>query len=560
MNDNKEDIRFEDEETRKNQFKGFTWNGNSSKAMLKKVPLKYKALALIIAILIISFVLVVYMPVLNPIYKESIWIFIIIASILYVLIAREKTKLQYLVGLYVVTIIALFISSTPIIWSSKYYEMLGDVTEETYSVSPPNIDEDKVPVVDQRLAETLGDKMLGDQLGLGSQYTIGEYYFITTADDLAWVAPLEPLSFLKWLNNREGSPGYVYVSATNPSDVRLVTEIDGKPINLQYTNDSYWFKNIKRHVYLNGNMTTGLTDFSFEIDDQGNPYWVVTTYAPAFNIFAGRQATGVVTVDAQTGETHKYSLDDDIPSWVERVWPTKFIMEQIEYYGYYKNGWLNSVITQREVVTPTDGFSYVFIDGKPYLYTGLTSVQSDQSTVGMMIVSLQDKSSYFYKLTGATERAAMASSEGQVQQYQYSATFPVLLNVYGEPTYFMTLKDAEGLVKQYAYVSVENYDVVGIGDTVRAARNDYYNSLKDTGKLVREDTTDIKAQTKVVERINIIDGIAYIKFENDEYFYMCETDLSTELLLTEPGDKITFKISSVSGEVLQILEFENEQI
>ncbi len=549
MNDNKEDIKFESQSDAKHDHQ-----------INFKISLGHKIAIVVISLIAIVIGLIVYMPILNPVYRESIWIFLIIFTVLYAVIAGEKIKPHYIITVYVLIFLGLFIFTTPILWSDQYYNMIGEVNEQSYAETPPNIDDTKIPVVDQQLAENLGDKMLGDQLGLGSQYTVGEYYFITTADDLAWVAPLEPLSFFKWFQNREGAPGYVYVSATNPSDVRLVTELNGQEINLKYTNEAYWFSNIKRHVYLNGNMTTGLTDFSFEIDDQGNPYWVVTTYAPSFNIFAGRQATGVVTVDAQTGETIKYTTEDEMPEWIERVWPTQFIMEQIGYYGYYKNGWLNSVITQKEVVTPTNGFSYVFIDGKPYLYTGLTSVQSDQSTVGMMIVSLRDKTSSFYKLTGATESAAMKSAEGQVQQYNYSATFPILLNVYNEPTYFMTLKDDEGLVKQYAYVSVANYDVVGIGDTVSSARKDYYTSLKDTGKLVKEDTTEIESQTKIVERINIIDGIVYIKFEGDKNFYMCETDLSQEIYLTEPGDKITFKASNTSGDTIEILEFANNNI
>lgn len=550
----KEDIKFENEQSQ------HTSGYKSFQTPSFKLKPKHKVLLIIVVVLLLLLGLIVYMPILNPVYTESIWFFLIFITILYAIIAGNKIKVHYLIALYGLVFITTFLATTPILWSSKYYDMLGDVTVEKYSENPPAIDDTKVPVVDASLAETLGDKMLGDELGLGSQFTVGEYYFITTKDDLAWVAPLEPLNFIKWLQNRSGAPGYVYVSATNPSDVRLVTEIDGNPINLKYTNNSFFFRNIRRHVYLNGNFTNGLTDFSFELDDSGNPYWVVTTYAPSFNIFAGTQASGVVTVDAQTGETVKYGIDDEMPEWVERVWPTKYIMDQIGYYGYYKNGWLNSVLTQKEMVKPTDGFSYVFIDGEPYLYTGLTSVQSDQSTVGMMIVSLRDKESYFYKLTGATEAAAMSSAEGQVQQYSYKATFPVLLNVYNEPTYFMTLKDDEGLVKQYAYVNVENYDTVGIGDTVTKAREDYYNSMKDTGKLVKEDTTDTPEQTGVVERVNIVDGLGYIKFEGDDNLYMIDPEVSNDIYLTQKGDKITFKVSSTSGEMIQILEFDNNQI
>lgn len=542
MNEEKEDILFENKNT---------------KPIFK---LKHKLLITFILLIVLFILLVIYMPVFNPIYKQSTFLCLLVFSLLYLLYSKSSKRVYHIAILYLITFIALFMLTTPIFWSSKYRDMIGDVKEEAYSQTSPNIDGDKIPVVDQELAQTLGDKMLGESLGLGSQYTVGEYYFITTKDDLAWVAPLEPRSFFKWFQNKAGSPGYIYVSATNPNDTKLVTNINGKDLKLKYTNNSYLLSNIKRHVYLNGNMSTGLTDFSFEIDDAGNPYWVVTTYAPSFNIFAGEQATGVITVDAQTGKVNKYKLDDEIPSWVERVWPTRFIIDQIANYGAYKNGWLNTKLTQKEMVKPTSGFSYIFMDGKPYLYTGLTSVQSDQSTVGMMVVSLRDKNAHFYKLTGATEAAAMNSAEGQVQQYKYNATFPILLNVYSQPTYFMTLKDNEGLIKKYAYVSVENYDVVGIGDTITKAQKDYYNRLKNGGKIIKEDTSKTEAKTKVVERINIVDQIAYIKFTDDKNIYICETDMDTKLYLTQPGDKIKFKASSQAGDTIQILEFENNDI
>ncbi len=549
QNDNYEDINFEDENARSHSF-----------STAFKIKPKHKLLLSVLTIVIFALFLVVYMPILNPIYTESIWLFFVIIAVLYMVLAGSKFKPHVLIVVFGLIFIAIAALTTPILWSGQYYDLIGEVKTEKYNQSPPDIDDTKIPVVDAKLAENLGDKKLGEDVGLGSQYTAGEYYFITTADDLAWVAPLEPISFFKWLQNRDGAPGYIYVSATNPNDVRLVTELDGQPLKLQYTQQSYWFKNIKRHAYLNGNMTVGMTDFSFEIDDQNRPYWVITTYAPAFNVIASRQATGVITVDAQTGEVERYSLDDQIPSWIERVWPTSFIMEQINYYGKYVNGWLNTIITQKEMVMPTDGFSYVFIEGQPYLYTGLTSVQSDESTVGMMLVSLRDKDARFYKLTGATETAAMASSEGQVQQYDYSATFPLLLNVYNQPTYFMTLKDKQGLIKKYAYVSVANYNIVGIGDTINGAKKDYYSKLKSNGTLQTTDVNTLKAKTATIERINVIDELAYIKFKGDKYFYIAPLDLNNDLYLTEPGDEIRYKAASDSGELIEIVEYDNTNI
>ncbi len=532
-----EEVKFKDEKHQKYEF---------------KIKTSHKLALFIVALVLIIIGLLVYMPILNPVYSQSIWIFLVIITVLYFILLGEKAKGYIIIGLFAVVFIATFVLTTPILWSGKYYDMIGDVETYNYQTDAPDIDDTKIPVVDQSLAENLGDKKLGEDVGLGSQYTVGEYYFINTDEDLAWVAPLEPRSFFKWFQNRAGAPGYIYVSATNPNDVRLVTDLDGKDLNIKYTNESYWFSNIKRHVYINGNMTTGLTDFSFEIDDEGNPYWIVTTYAPSFNIFAGRQATGVVVVDAQSGEVEKYSIDEEMPSWIERVWPTSFINEQIRYYGAYKNGWLNSVITQKEMIMPTDGFSYVFIEGEPYLYTGMSSVQSDQSTVGMMLVSLTDKTSQFYKLTGATEYAAMASSEGQVQQYEYSATFPILLNTYGQPTYFMTLKDRQGLIKQYSFVSVENYNIVGIGDTISSAQKDYYDKLKSNGMLSSTDTQTIKEQTGTIDRVNIVNNVAYIKFRNSENIYLSELDVSDQLYVSQAGDKVKYKVDGTN-----IVEFDN---
>ncbi len=532
-----EEVKFKDEKHQKYEF---------------KIKTSHKLALFVVALVLIIIGLLVYMPILNPVYSQSIWIFLVIITILYFILLGEKAKGYIIIGLFAVVFIATFVLTTPILWSGKYYDMIGDVETYNYQTDAPNIDDTKIPVVDQSLAENLGDKKLGEDVGLGSQYTVGEYYFINTDEDLAWVAPLEPRSFFKWFQNRAGAPGYIYVSATNPNDVRLVTDLDGKDLNIKYTNESYWFSNIKRHVYINGNMTTGLTDFSFEIDDEGNPYWIVTTYAPSFNIFAGRQATGVVVVNAQSGEVEKYGIDEEMPSWIERVWPTSFINEQIKYYGAYKNGWLNSVITQKEMIMPTDGFSYVFIEGEPYLYTGMSSVQSDQSTVGMMLVSLTDKTSQFYKLTGATEYAAMASSEGQVQQYEYSATFPILLNTYGQPTYFMTLKDRQGLIKQYSFVSVENYNIVGIGDTISSAQKDYYDKLKSNGMLSSTDTQTIKEQTGTIDRVNIVNNVAYIKFKNSENIYLSELDVSDQLYVSQAGDKVKYKVDGTN-----IVEFDN---
>jgi len=268
------------------------------------------------------------LPVYNFIYDTSIVFMMIVVTIYAALLIKNKKFVTILIPFFIFVYLGLSIYSSPIVNSGKYYDLLGGVETIDYNTSPPKIDNSKLPVVDEGLARKLGDKVLGKEIGLGSQFTIGEYYFITTDKDIAWVAPLEPRSFFKWLQNQDGAPGYIYVSATNPNDVRLVKEVDGKPIKIKYTNNAYFMSNIHRYTYFNGNMTNGLTDYSFEINDSGKPYWVITTYKPQVG-FAGYDTTGVVIVDAQTGEVKKYSTEDELPKWVERVHPTRFLQQQI---------------------------------------------------------------------------------------------------------------------------------------------------------------------------------------------------------------------------------------
>ncbi len=514
---------------------------------------------LTILIFIVAIILFMYTPNLNPRFASALNIYIVVISLLVLLFTKslKKTISVYIIG----TVLLVFLSfiSSPIFHSEKYYNLLGDVQTYNYNETKPDIDSTVLPVVDEDLAKILGDKVLGEEIGLGSQFTVGEYYLISTSKDLAWVAPLEPRSFFKWMQNREGSPGYVYVSATNPNDVKLVQDIDGNDIHIKYSNQSYLFSNIKRHTYFNGNMFRGLTDYSFEIDDLGNPYWVITTYKPSI-LLKGEQVDGVVIVDAQSGETNYFDNYDNAPDWVERIQPKSLVINQINDWGSYKNGFLNTIIGQKEMIQTTPGSSYVYIEGQPYFYTGLTSITNDQSTVGFMLVNSRTKESSFYQITGATENAAQQSAQGQVQQFGYSASFPILVNQNNTPAYFMTLKDSDGLVKQYAYVSVENYNIVGVGDTIDIAKKNYLNALKDNGKNISGiSETDISV-TGDIERINYIDGEYYIKLLGNENLFSASSDISSYLPYTQEGDKVSISYLEETSDILIITSMVNETL
>ena len=472
------------------------------------------------------------------------------------------TALKVVFGALVVIFIGYQVASTPILLSDDYRNLIGDVQTKEFVEDIPQVDLAKIPVVDESYARRLGDKKLGEDVGLGSQVYVGEYTLISMQDDLFWVAPLEHADVMRWALNREGTPGYIMVSATDAQDVRLVQEdADGNPINLKYLPSAYFNESIQRKVYFEGNMTVGLTDYSFELDDSGRPYWVVTTYDKKVGITGGSDATGVVVVDAQTGETTKYSVED-APAWIDRIQPAAFVNEQLNNWGLYVNGFMNTLFAKKEVLQTTQGMNYMYLDGEWYFYTGMTSIGADESTVGFMLTNTRSKETTFYKIAGATELAAMSSAEGKVQNLGYKASFPLLLNIEGAPTYFMTLKDNQGLVKQYSFVNVRDYSVVGTGETLTDARSNYTKLLYGNDDFTALPSGEEKSITATVERMGItqVDGNTVYSLILKEYptqLFTVSHTISPELAITREGDEVQVDYIDSESMTKNILKFDN---
>ena len=424
---------------------------------------------------------------------------------------------------------------------------------------------DKIRIVDKSMAMKLGDKKLGEIPAIGSVSKVGEYSIQSVKGELYWVAPLVHRDMIKWITNLDGTNGYIMVSATNSQDVRLVQNINGKQLKIVYQEEAYFLQDLHRHVYLHGGMGYGMTEFNFEIDDDGNPYWVVSLYDHAIG-YGGANAVGTAVVDAQSGEVNIYSIKDT-PSWVDRIQPESFVTNQIKDWGLYVKGFLNSVISEEGVLLPSDGTSLVYgKDGKSYWYTGITSAGGDESTVGFMLVDSRTKESKLYMQTGATETAAMSTAEGKVQEKGYEATFPVMYNILGKPTYVLGLKDKAGLVKQVAFVSVEDYNVIGLGETKEEAYKNYKEVLESDGNdLQISNSEELETIEGSVERINqdVKGGNTtyYITLKNkNELIFTGTSKVSSKLPLTLVGDKVRISYDKTDSKIISISEFDNENI
>lgn len=520
-----------------------------------------------VCLLLFVFVSYVGMPVYAPGFfpgMVSLICFVSIAVAILLGIINERAAFSGAIifcGLLVVAIFMMIFSTWSLFHSSSYRGLIGNIKESVFTEDIAPIDPTQIRIVDQSMAYRLGVKKLGEDPALGSRAELGMFNIQSVGGELYWVAPILHSGFFKWFKyESEGTPGYVKVSATNERDVTLVREIHNKPIRITYQPNAYFDTYLERHLYFNGFMTRGLDDYTFEIDDNGRPYYVVTIYDKTVG-FAGNNATGVAVVDVQTGDIKEYSIAD-APIWIDRIQPENFITTQLNDWGKFVHGWLNPSNKDRLQTSP--GMSLVYgSNGKSYWYTGMTSWGSDDSTVGFVLIDTRTKEASWYKQAGATESAAMSSAQGKVQEKRYHSTFPVLYNVSGLPTYAMALKDDAGLVKMISLVSVEDYTVVGVGDNTAQALRNYQSTLASKGNTVAfGGEVERVSYTGTVMRIAVEpkSGVYVMVFNDIPRLFFTSADTNRTISLTQPGDTVSITFVDTGHSEVDVLSFENKDI
>ena len=460
-----------------------------------------------------------------------------------------------IVGPWVLFIVAT-IGSSVIFNSKAYRDQLGNPEVQTFTSDLQAMDLNQIPIVDKDLAKKLADKKLGEKPSLGSQVILGEPTIQRVDGELIWAVPLYHSGFFKWLTNLSGSAGYITVSATNVNDVNYVDEY-----KIKYQPNSYLLHDLSRWVRFTAAPFTGITDYSFELDDNGVPHWIVTTYKNLRG-FALPEATGVIIVNASTGESTKCKIDE-VPDWVDRVQPEYFIRSQINNQGEYVHGFLN--FSDKDKFKASSGQAIVYNNDRCYLFTGLTSVGNDESSIGFIMVDMVTKQPLLYQMNGATEEAAMSSAQGKVQHLGYYASFPLIVNCDGNPTYFMTLKDREGLIKQYAMVSVQNYSIVAVGETKSQVYKNYQQAIRQSGtgdSLVHTSENAKTASGRVIRVEGEFNGTAMKYFfvieGYEDKLFVADSTISHELPLTRDDDEVSLTYYEYGdGPVLEVIGFDN---
>lgn len=444
------------------------------------------------------------------------------------------------------------ILSLPLIpGNAERYASVLETTDGVFAEDIEEVDYSEVPVIDRDSAILLGNRAMGSIPEYVSQFEIADTYsMINYQGRPVRVSPLVYADLFKWLSNRDGGiPAYVLVDmVTQEAEVVRLEQ----PI--RYSDSEPLARNVDRHVQLSY-PDLMFDQKSFELDEEGNPWWVYPVQRRTIGLFGGTDIYGVVLVDACTGETDFYAVED-CPTWVDRAYPSDLLIEQYNWSGMYENGWLNSWLGQEGVVRTTPGtngqlgYNYIAQGEDIYLYTGVTSVTADDSSVGFILVNQRTGESHFYPVAGATEASAMASAEGQLQNLRYQATYPILLNVAGQPTYFVSLKDDAGLVKMFAMINIEQYQSVATGSTVEECQEAYLTLLAADGLLSEEEAAESSATLEVSGQIATI---AQAVVDGNSHFYVTLADDASgtiydfalpdllEIVTYQPGDQIAFR-------------------
>lgn len=426
-------------------------------------------------------------------------------------------------------------------FNAEKYKNLITVNDSDFSQDVAEIGMSQIPVVDYDTAVALGKRKLGEMSDLVSQFEIADDYTqINYKERPTRVTPLLYGDVIKWFNNySEGLPGYVMVDMTT-QEATLVRLDEG----IKYSESELFMRNL--HRYLRFKYPTAIfDDITFEIDDSGTPYWVASVVKYRIGFWSGKDIGGAVLLNAVTGECQYYDIAE-VPTWVDQIYDSALVLDQLTYNGKYRSGFWNSVFGQKGVLQPTDGYNYLAIDDDVWLYTGMTSVVSDESNVGFVLVNLRTKETRYYAVPGAEEYSAMSSAEEQVQHLNYTATFPILLNIGDRPTYFMSLKGDAGLVKMYAFVDVQQYQVVGTGSSVKEARQNYIAKLSEEGEIdvdISDGSEQVSGTVINVESAVVDGNTVYYIMLDDKNVYTASIAVSDSLPFITAGDSLTLSVN-----------------
>lgn len=503
------------------------------------------------------------LPALN-VHNLGFWFFIAVIILFYFIIAnfsdimgnklnlkrfKFNASIVLLIPLVFGLIIVLDFLGSPIFNAKKYANRIVIDESKTFTDDVKAVDFTKLPLLDKDSSQKLGDRVMGQMSELVSQFNVSDLYTqINFNDNIVRVTPLDYASFIKWITNRkDGVKGYIIVdSVTGEATLKKLDK------GMKYVPSAYFNDYLKRKLRFDY-PTANFGRISFEIDNEGNPYFIVPVIS--YKLVGLRaEVSDIIIFDPITGNSEKINIKN-VPAWVDMAYSADLIIEQVDDWGTYRGGFLNSIFGQKNVVNTTDGYNYLAMNDDIYLYTGITSIVADESNLGFILTNMRTKETSFYSAPGAEEYSAMASAEGAVQQMKYTSTFPLLINLNNKPTYLVSLKDAAGLVKMYGFVDVEDYQKVVVTDSSKGILVAAQNYLGDEKQEANDNELINKTITiKSIKDATINGNTYYFITDESDQKYKVSISISDNLPFLKVGSqlKVGYKVESDIINVVKI--------
>lgn len=546
--------------------------------MKKGTIFKLKLSALLFVLIFGAIYYYVTLPAIN-IHSPGLWKFVLVVLVIVSIVSairdisdtinhnsktfslKKLSKKNHLFGFFfLVTILVFcvfgigFFLSSPVINAGKYKELVN-ISNGNFEKDIQQISYDEIPLLDKASAEIVGGRKMGTMVDYVSQFEVGsDYTQINYKGKPVRITPLVYGNLLKWFTNRsDGIPAYISIDmATQNAD--CIKLDDG----IKYSKSEHFGRLIYR--YIRFNYPTYIFDnINLEIDENGTPYWICPVKDYTIGLFGGVTISNVVIVNAVTGEHTDYKVDE-VPQWVDHVYSADLLISYYDYYGTLQHGYLNSILSQKGCLKTTEGYNYIALNDDVWVYTGITSVGGDESNVGFVLMNQRTAETKYYQIAGAEEFSAMSSAEGKVQNLGYTATFPLLLNISGEPTYFISLKDSAGLVKMYAMVNIQKYTVVATATTTNECERQYKDMLISNNIQVDDNNAEPVKTTKITGTITklasaVVEGNThyYIALNDGKNIYDIDVSKNLGIVLKNVGDTVSIEYNDIS-------ESDNENI
>lgn len=539
--------------------------------MKKGTIFKLKLSAILFVLIFGAIYYYVTLPAIN-IHSPGLWKFVLVVLVIVSIVSairdisdtinhnsktfsiKKLSKKNHLFGFFfLVTILVFcvfgigFFLSSPVINAGKYKELVN-ISNGNFEKDIQQISYDEIPLLDKASAEIVGGRKMGTMVDYVSQFEVAsDYTQINYKGKPVRITPLAYGNLLKWFTNRsDGIPAYISIDmATQNAD--CIKLDDG----IKYSKSEHFGRLIYRYIRFNY-PTYIFDDINLEIDENGTPYWICPVKDYTIGLFGGVTISNVVIVNAVTGEHTDYKVDE-VPQWVDHVYSADLLISYYDYYGTLQHGYLNSILSQKGCLKTTEGYNYIALNDDVWVYTGITSVGGDESNVGFVLMNQRTAETKYYQIAGAEEFSAMSSAEGKVQNLGYTATFPLLLNISGEPTYFISLKDSAGLVKMYAMVNIQKYTVVATATTTNECERQYKDMLISNNIHVDDNNAEPVKTTKITGTITklasaVVEGNThyYIALNDGKNIYDIDVSKNLGIVLKNIGDTVSIEYNDIS--------------